>query len=322
MKKNNPAGLLLLTLLLLLLPCIIQAQKSYIYIELIKTIPCRVLQNGQEVAQLNRNYIILNIAEQSEQIIDIEFGADLYPKQNFIVDVMPDAAYAYKLAKSGEKSFYLLDLINNGKIIESNSKVNIGFATGLNKINFGKNQPPNTRRQTVSSGNRLTKIFTRNNTAKTTAKTAVQQPVMPKTAVREKYGVVEVIRPGSGNQTGTQQQPAQNPATTVSKATVGHKSSCVNTASDKEVELFSAMVAAKKNEEVQLLMIRKKKFTGCLTVRQVIHMGETYNSQYGRLQFIKIVQGNVANPLELPQCESLFKSESYKNKLLELINAR
>jgi hypothetical protein len=322
MNKNRTAFFVVLLAAVMGLPFLSLAQKSYIYIELIKSIPCRILQNGKEVPQLNRNYILLNVAEQSEQIIDIEFGADLYPRQNFIIDVVPDAAYAYKLAKSGEKSFYLLDLINNGKIIEANSKVNIGIATALNKINFGKDQQPNLRRTTAKNSSRVGRIFTRNRAEKTPQVIPAQKATEKAETAGVKYGVVEVIRPATVNTSVKEQDTRQNTVTRPALPANAGKTSCITVASDEEAALFAAAVAAKKNEEVQLLMVRKKKFTGCLTVQQVIRIGEAYNSQYARYQLIKIVQGNVANPLEMPQCESLFKSESYKNKFLELIHAR
>ena len=59
---------------------------SYIYIELIKNIPCKVIQNGVDVIQYNKNYVFLYGEDNTEQKIDIEFGANLYPKQSFVID--------------------------------------------------------------------------------------------------------------------------------------------------------------------------------------------------------------------------------------------
>lgn len=135
MKKKGSQFIVLFVIGLSLLQSV-YGQTSYIYIELIKTIPCKIILNGVEAIQMNKNYVILNIQEAKEQNIDIEFGANLYPKQSFIIDGVPNAMFAYKLARSSESSFYLLDLINNGKIIESNSAVNIGLASELNLIKF------------------------------------------------------------------------------------------------------------------------------------------------------------------------------------------
>lgn len=314
MTKCKPIVLFVL-LLGIGLPKGLYAQSSYIYIELIKSIPCRVWQNGTEVQQLNKNFVVLAVNEQPEQNIDIEFGAELYPKQSFVIEATPDAIFAYKLARSGEKSFYLLDLVNNGKIVEANSKVNLGIGTDLNKIRYGKDQAPHQRRKIVARRSwmkRLTNFIAYNKRPQTDEKKE-KKTVAETAAPKPSYGVVQVIEPEK-----------RKPATSMSHsatptASKPIRAACKLVASDKEVDLFAEKLAQKNNEEVQLLMARKKQFTGCLNVGHIIRLGEQYHTQYARLQFIKIIMHNAANPMELPQCESLFKTDAYKNKLMELI---
>ena len=111
-------------------------QGSYIYFEPIKGIPCKILMNQKEVPVMTKNYYLITIENGGEQTFDILFGNNVYPKQTFIVDVVEGSSYGYKLSKTAEDKFYLLDLVNNGKIIETNTAVNIGLTTNDNVINY------------------------------------------------------------------------------------------------------------------------------------------------------------------------------------------
>ncbi len=319
--KNKSLKIRLLFGIFLLFGQLVSAQKSYIYIELIKTIPCRVIQNGKEVPLLSKNFVILNINDQREQNIDIEFGADLYPKQNFIIDAVPNAAYGYKLARSGESSFYLLDLINNGKIIESNSAVNIGLPTALNTINLGKNQP--VRVSNASADKKETWISKAFSKKEKTEKETIFAESQKKENVANnepKYGVIEVIKSdGSEVKTDSRKSSETRNDKHEPKPVQQIRASCYLVASDKEVESFIEKISAKNDDDIKLLITRKKQFTGCLTVKHIIQAGENFTTQYGRYNFVKIAINNVADPQDLKQCESLFRNDAYKNKFYKLI---
>ncbi|MBP6625134.1 MAG: DUF4476 domain-containing protein [Chitinophagaceae bacterium] len=109
---------------------------SYIYIEGVQGIPFKISLNQVEKNILGKNYILLPTNQVGENKVEIRFNGDLYPAQEFVIDVREHASYGYKLAKAGDQRFYLIDLINNGKIIETNSNVNIGLTTELNHLNF------------------------------------------------------------------------------------------------------------------------------------------------------------------------------------------
>ncbi len=321
------------------------AQKSYVYIELIKTIPCKITQNGREVQLLSKNFAVIPISEDREQNIDIEFGGDLFPRQSFVIDAVADALYAYKLAKSGESSFYLLDLVNNGKIIESNSAINIGLATDFNTINYGINQKvrynTNTQKKVYTGWLRKRSKSDGQATLATKAKPVVQQkkivpnkepkPSKQKTAPDKKveiekpqYGVVEVInardkKVENSNQDAQLATKAKKIAPTVSTAPSA-KSSCYLTASDKEIDSFIEKTRAKSDDEAKLLLLRKKQFTGCLTVNQVIRIANDFSTHYGKYNVVRISFSNIGNPEDIMQCESLFKTEGYRNKFYRLVD--
>lgn len=319
---------------------IANAQTSYIYIELIKTIPCKIIQNGKELAPFHKNFAILTLNENREQNIDIEFGGDLYPKQSFVIDATADALFAYKLAKSGEKSFYLLDLVNNGKIIESNSAINIGLATELNTIHFGGQQKlayPATNQKkgtvnwlrkrskndaTASSGNKRSTPKQKQGDSQTKKSLAGVENGGQNT--QPQYGVVEVIN--TKNQVAESvPSDAQSPRVVNSKAPIVNsvptaKSNCYLTASDKEIESFIEKTRLKSDDEAKLLLLRKKQFTGCLSVNQVMHIAEEFSTQYGKYNVVRISFSNIANRQDMMQLESLFKTEGYRSKFNKLLN--
>jgi hypothetical protein len=321
MKKKGSQFIVLFVIGLSLLQSV-YGQTSYIYIELIKTIPCKIILNGVEAIQMNKNYVILNIQEAKEQNIDIEFGANLYPKQSFIIDGVPNAMFAYKLARSSESSFYLLDLINNGKIIESNSAVNIGLASELNLIKFSTTKyaiQPNVIDK-KEQNNWIKNVFT--GSKKESPKVNTSQKSNTNAKKQLPYGVVEVIHPNETKPDNTKKAPivSSKPAPEQTRTFKQIKANCYMIASENEVGSFIEKIALKSDEEVKLVMLRKKQFSGCLNVSQLTQIASQFNTQYGRYQCMKIGLSNVANPQDLPQGASIFKTEAYKNKYFKLIS--
>lgn len=302
----------------------IYAQTSYIYIELIKTIPCKVWQNNEEVNMMNKSFVMLPVNDQREQNIKIEFGANLYPTQNFVIDAVPNAAFGYKLAKSGEQTFYLLDLINNGKIIESNSAINIGIATNENVINWGKDQPINTNAQSSEKSSWFRNIFSNNNENTAKKEIVISNTDANKNTTEPKYGVIEIIQAKDEKQTIKQiekpivKNTKQNNSQTQQIA-VKNKN-CAMVASKKEVEVFIIGMLQKRNDDDKMLMIRKKQFTGCLTSDQILHIGENLDTQREKFNLVRILIPNLADPQNIKVCESLFKNESNRNKFYSIID--
>lgn len=302
----------------------IYAQTSYIYIELIKTIPCKVWQNNEEVKMMNKSFVLLPVNDQREQNIKIEFGANLFPTQNFVIDAVPNAAFGYKLAKSGEQTFYLLDLINNGKIIESNSAINIGIATTENIINWGKDQPINTTAKYNEKSSWIRNIFTSNNENTQKKEVTVAKTEENKKTNVPKYGVVEVIQAKDEKQTtkqiekpivkNTKQYNSQTQQTLI------RNKNCAMVASKKEIEVFIIAMLQKRNDDDKMLMIRKKQFTGCLSSDQILHIGENLDTQREKLNLVRILIPNLADPQNIQVCESLFKNESNRNKFYSIID--
>lgn len=110
------------------------AQQAYIYIEGIKGYPISASINGQTLKPTAKNYILLQTSKEGENNVEIKFAGDAYPAQLFTVDVILNHAYGFKLAKANEEKFYLLDIVNQGKIVELNNNVSFALSTNDNYI--------------------------------------------------------------------------------------------------------------------------------------------------------------------------------------------
>ncbi len=288
------------------------AQKSYIYLELIKNIPCKVKQNGVEMTQYNKNYILLYGDNHSEQKIDIEFGADLYPKQTFIIDMSPNNAFAYKLSKSSETSFYLIDLINNGKVVESNSNTNIGFASASNQIYFSDNTPPPTSKNTTTTKEKFASKL-----KKTKHKEAEQNdPIETPT-----YGVIEVLNNESTPvpKTKNEEINKENKLSVETNPQTARKG-CNFIATTPIIENFLQKLKAKKSEDDKLILLRRNQIKGCLLQDQITTITSHFSSQYARFEALKVLSTQAAYPNQLIEAESLLKSQVYKSKFAEFVS--
>ncbi len=307
-----------------------QLQSSYIYIEGINGIPFKVLLNSSEKPMLGKNYYILTTEVSGENKIEIQFSGDVYETQNFILDVLPGSSYGYKLAKAGDNRFYLMDLINNGKIIETNSAVNIGLTTELNTIHFDQGPAiveKKVAKETVviedvksepviEQESRSERKKKKKELAEAEKMAAAQAKQEEKEKAKE-FGVVEVIRSTDVAEKKEEikveeKKVAQEPVQSVTKKT------CLRNASENEINSFVEKLKQKSDDEAKLILIKKKIFTGCITAMQLYQMVEVLETQYGRFSFIKFIKPEVNVASDLVQLEPLFKYDSYKQKLKKL----
>ena len=278
------------------------AQQSYIYLEPIKGLPCKVYINQVELNALTKNYFLIPLKGNGEYTFDIVFGGELHPKQTFVVDVVEGSAYAYKLAKTTENKFYLLDLVNNGKIVETNTATNLGLTTENNLLNFYDptlQKPEDLSRAEERKRAKLEKAKAKAKSLEKLPTEEVKEPVK-----KEEYGVIEVI---------TSKPEKSEPS---SKTNTNPK--CVNLTSDQEIDAFVDRLNQKNDDESKLILIRKKNFTGCLTCNQMYKIADVLKTQYGRFSAIKIIYSSLSDPENITQLESLFKTDSYKSRLREL----
>ncbi len=283
MKKN---------LLAFIVSCLcymsVLSQTSYIYIEPIKGLPSRLLVNKQDWNSVSKNYFIIPCEHSGEYIIDIVFGAESYPKQRFIVDVADSSAYGFKLAKTAENKFYLMDLVNSGKIIETNTNVNIALGTLDNKINyFGYKEQKQANSSKPTSSTNSTPNASNQSTS---------------------GGIVQII---TSNDTEITINKSSNPSSSTT--------TCKVITSDNEILNFIDKLILKSDDESKLLFLKKRVFTGCITPSQASKISEQFSTQYGRYNCVKFLFPLLSDRRDISHFEGLFRSESYKSKLKELL---
>lgn len=312
----------------------VKAQNAYLYLEGIKNMPFNISVNGNEVNRLSKNYALITFDSIGEYNIDIRFGGDIYPEQSFVVNVLKNSAYGFKLAKTLDNKFYLVDLVNANKIVETNSSVNIGLTTSENQLHFSD---PSSIPEVVEKS------------SKRKAKQKIQQmeaiqDSLAKVKTEEKktpeYGIVEVIE-GQSNNTNQVQDSiviVQNKETSpekqineeqktvpkeaapkpvaVKKAAV--KNNCRKSASDEEINELAETIKNKNDDEARLLIVKRKVFSGCLSSSQCKQLAQTFSSQYGIYSCVKVLSAILSDKENLFLVEDLFRSESYKKKIREL----
>lgn len=288
---------------------IAQAQQAYIYLEPIKGIPCKVILNQKEVTFMTKNYFLVTLDKEGEQNLEIVFGNNTYPKQTFIVDATQGGAYGYKLAKTGEDKFYLLDLVNNGKIIETNTSVNIGLTTEDNIVHL---YDPSETTTVISEDKRKPKNRKQKQTEK--EMNALQSEL---STAKKEYGIVEVIRSNT-NDTEPTRSNTTTPENINTKTKESVVSRCSNFSSETEVNTFVEKLDQKNDDESKLILVKKRSFTGCLKSSQVYAISQSFNTQYGRFSAVKFLKTQMDETESLIILEPLFKTESYKSKLREL----
>ncbi len=284
---------------------------SYIYIELIKNIPCKVIQNGVDVIQYNKNYVFLYGEDNTEQKIDIEFGANLYPKQSFVIDLTPNKSFAYKLSKSSETSFYLIDLVNNGKVVESNTNTNIGIATTLNQIHFSENTPIYTKSENTQKSVSILKKIKKEKTEEKEDKTIHKEHVY---GIIEEYNNKETIQTVKADKT----EKENNPIEIINTQEL--RKGCNFIAINSTIEIFLQKLKSKRTEEDKLILIRRNQIKGCLTQEQISNIVSEFSSQYSRFEALKILSNQAAYPNQLIEAENLLKAQNYKAKFVDFVN--
>ena len=290
---------------------IAQAQQAYVYLEPIKGIPCKVILNQKEITFMTKNYFLVTLDKEGEQNFEIVFGNNTYPKQTFIVDAAQGGAYGYKLAKTGEDKFYLLDLVNNGKIIETNTSVNIGLTTEDNIVHLFN---PTANVSVIIPNDDKRKPKNRKQKQNAKEMNAIQSEL---STAKKEYGIVEVISSNS-NDTEPKSSNTTTPENINTKAKESVMSKCSTFSTETEVNSFVEKLDQKNDDESKLILVKKRSFTGCLKSSQVYAIAQSFNTQYGRFSTVKFLKTQMDETESLIILEPLFKTESYKSKLREL----
>lgn len=303
--------ILLFVLVTTLKVTLAQSIGSFVYLETIKGLPCKIILNNVEIPNLAKTHYLFALSKVGENTIDIVFGADLYPKQSIVIDAIENASYGFKLAKTQEDKFYLIDLVNTGKIVEPNTDINIALSTEDNKIRyFDPNNLP-------LESEAVTKSNSKKN--KREKQTEIQTSALPDTSKQEqKYGVVSIIEPNNEVPVATAEVKDKPKSIPPIADKPKARPVCKSLSSEEEVANAIQQLNSKKDDEAKLIILKRKPFTGCLTTEQVVSLAETVDNQFNRFNAVKYLSRFISDFDKIQDLQKLFRSEAYKKKVLEL----
>lgn len=231
---------------------------------------------------MGKNYVICPIPQSGEQQIDIVFNGDLFPKQQFVLDAVSGSAYAFKLAKTAEDKFYLIDLVNTGKIEETNTAVNMALSISTNLIKFAPIKPAEVTQEKEIENTESNKEKRR----RRKQEIAEQQETLvenPEQKMPDLNGVVQIITA----------QPAEAPQKIQTPAPVkpvNQEPVCKRKASESEISTALDKLKQKSDDDTKLLILKRRDFTGCLNIEQVGQIAVVFDTQYGRYGAIKFLR--------------------------------
>jgi hypothetical protein len=133
----------------------------------------------------------------------------------------------------------------------------------------------------------------------------------PEQNTPDSNGVVQIITA----------QPSEAPQKTEPPAPekpVKQEPVCKRQASESEISTTIDKLKQKNDDDTKLLILKRKDFTGCVNVEQVILIAGVFDTQYGRYGAIKFLRNFISNPEKLSDLDYLFKSNSYKEKFKTL----
>jgi hypothetical protein len=314
-------------LLLLFAVFNVSAQTSWIYIEGMKGIPFFVRSNSKVVPKLASNHYIITCPEAGEYSIEISFINSNFKNQTFIVDVRPNSAYGYRMGKTVDQTFYLIDVVNDGKIIEANTPVNISLSTYKNFIRFGKDV--NSERDSSEANLKVDVAKRQKKSRKSDERTldsssTVRIDQLPDTELIEVDSSTLAIEK---ERTKTKKAPkvkeksdsllSAKPSLPASKAF--RTRTCDEVAKDEEVKSMVDKIKGKQDDDAKLLVVKKQVLSGCFTVPQIALLLPEFSTQYNRFALLKFVYPLTHHPEDMITLASFLKSDNYKQRLRKLL---
>lgn len=297
-----------------------QQTTSYIYLEGIPSLPFDLNLNGQSIPSSNPYYYLIPVEQTGENTLLLNFQQNEYPRQTFVLYLNEQSAYAYKLAKNETNNFYLIDLINEGKIVEGNSWVHTGISTPDNRVHF-----QNTLLQESKKGEKA--VSKKTTTATTPLVTELKETGSSSVTKVEKWNSIKTERKETRVNTPEEKKTDNNRKSDPSIVSASSKttskkmfvSNCTYDATDKEVKTIIDKMSYKSKDEDKFILLKKKIFSGCLSTSQTALLLSAFHGQPTRLDVLRFLRPGIADVSDLISLQYLFKSASYREKVEALM---
>ncbi|MBK7763924.1 MAG: DUF4476 domain-containing protein [Bacteroidetes bacterium] len=311
------------------------AQVAYIYIEGPRNIPFQVLVEGKQDLVQGTNYAILSFIETGVKNISIRGADGQFETQRFKILVQKNAVYGFQMVKSTESKYYLLDLVNEGKVIDEDAPATVTAYTEKNNLHTANFQPlkmlksgqivspvkpaPKVVKQmkSVPEERFVTKPIKKNNDSlPVQVVQPIQKVVQPKvkkkdTIISEYQAIDSKVSDLQVNYEDTIKLNSGNVVQSLSET-------CARIAEPYELKGILTLMKDKTDDEEKTIFIKDEANDFCFSCEQLIEIGKNFSTQYGRYSFLKSLRTSVADPENYASMEILFKYEDYKAKFRKL----
>lgn len=300
-----------------------QEALSYVYVEGISFLTFHVKLNGKEEKPLNKFYYLIPVEKTGETVLELTFFEEDFPKQIFVLNLNKRSCYGYKLAKKDNNHFYLQDLINKGKIVEANSMVHTGISTAENRINFQNTFSKENKKDTRIKSKETIPPKPVVSVVPKEKEVVVKKMPEPVKSVKDPRSSSSLAPPRKKDST-VVVKPVKKDSlpTPIKKETPSRKlfqTNCSYYATDKEVKTAIDQMNYKSKDEDKFLLLKKRIFSGCLSIQQTALLLTEFQGQSSRYDVLTFLRPVIYDISELESLKFLFKSSSYQEKVMALM---
>lgn len=98
-------------LFLSLIAFTMQAQQSYVYLEIDKNIPCEITFNQRKIENTHKGYVMISKPYPGENVLELNFSNPNIEKHLFYLQLESGKSYGYQLKLKEENKYVLYDLL-------------------------------------------------------------------------------------------------------------------------------------------------------------------------------------------------------------------
>lgn len=313
-----------------------KAQVAYIYIEGPRNIPFQVSVEGKQDIVQGNNYAILSFAETGVKNISISGADGQFETQRFKILVQKYAIYGFQLVKSSESKYYLLDLVNEGKVIDEGAPATVTAYTEKNNLHTANFQAVKVLKSgqiisPVKPAPKVVKTMSQQPVERTIAKPIKKQndslsnqvenskqKVVVEPKIKKRDTIISEIQEPSLLKSQTQLSINDTLELNNHNVVQGIQGSCARIAEPYELKGIMSLMVEKSDDEEKMQFVKEESSDFCFSCEQLLELGKNFATQYGRYSFLKSLRTSVADPENYTSMEILFKYEDYKAKFRKL----
>jgi len=291
--------------------------------------PFQVESEGKSLNNNTEHFCVIPSAGGREHVLEIRYGNGEMPSQRFNIWVQKNAAYGFQLAKSADGHFYLLDLVNEGKVLEAGASSGLTTFTEKNQLYIGNTKAVNGVKAAIPVVNEIKKESPSKPVVvnKTTGGDSIPKRRAPEQYKKNKILLADTTQAVVQKETekGVPVPPPvkvelnQNVSTKETTA-LGIDSVATTGESSYEIQGLTAILKPMSDDEARMHYLRSEWKGEAGSPSDVLSLGKLFETQYGRLTFCRWAIKQSKNPVELDVLNELFLYAEYREKFSKLLN--